>query len=79
MHHNGPKFASNLAGCYCNHVAFPGDFSTIRLRMMEIIAILIRTLEVLFVTGAIGSAAVILLSGVEDLETVFEPDEPVGR
>ena len=44
--------------------------------MMEVIAILIRILEVLFVTGAIGSAVVILLSGLEDLETVLEPDEP---
>ena len=45
--------------------------------MMEIIAILIRILEVLFVIGSIGSAVVILLSGFEDVETVLEPDERV--
>jgi hypothetical protein len=44
---------------------------------MQIIAILIKILEVLFMTGLIGSTVVILLSGVEDIETALEPDEPV--
>ena len=46
---------------------------------MVIIAILIKVLEVLFVTGLLGSAVVILLSGVEDIETALEPDEPVSN
>jgi hypothetical protein len=46
---------------------------------MVIIAILIKVLEVLFVTGLLGSAVVILLSGVEDIETALEPDETVSN
>ncbi|HTC95203.1 MAG TPA: hypothetical protein VK699_17285 [Terriglobales bacterium] len=45
---------------------------------MEIIAILIRILEVLFVVGLLGSGVVILFSGLEDIETALEPDEPVA-
>lgn len=55
------------------------DSGTIDLqRIMEIIAILIRILEVLFVVGLLGSAVVILFSGLEDIETALEPDEPVA-
>jgi len=55
------------------------DSGTIdRQRIMEIIAILIRILEVLFVVGLLGSAVVILFSGLEDIETALEPDEPVA-
>ena len=46
---------------------------------MEIIGILIKVMEVLFVAGGVGSAVVILLSGVEDIETAFEPDEPAAN
>jgi len=35
----------------------------------------IRLLEFLFFAGWIGSLLVILLSGVEDVETVFSKDE----
>lgn len=45
---------------------------------MEIIGIVIKIMEFLFVAGGVGSAAVILLSGFEDIETVIEPDEPVS-
>jgi hypothetical protein len=45
---------------------------------MEIIGIVIKIMESLFVAGALGSALVILLSGFEDVETVLEPDEPVA-
>lgn len=34
-------------------------------------AFLIRTLETLFVFGAAGSAVVILLSFIDDIETLF--------
>ncbi len=44
---------------------------------MGIIAIAIKIMEVLFVVGGVGSAVVILLSGLEDIETAIEPDEPV--
>jgi hypothetical protein len=55
------------------------DSGTIDLqRIMEIIAILIRILEVLFVVGLLGSGVVILFSGLEDIETALEPDEPVA-
>ena len=45
---------------------------------MEIIGIVIKIMEGLFIAGGIGSAVVILLSGFEDIETVLEPDEPVA-
>jgi len=47
-------------------------------QIMQILAIVIKILEVLFVIGLLGSAVVILLSGVEDIETALEPDEPVA-
>jgi hypothetical protein len=46
---------------------------------MQIIGILIKILEAMFVVGLLGSAVVILLSGVEDIETALEPDEPVAN
>ncbi len=46
---------------------------------MGIIAIAIKIMEVLFVVGGVGSAVVILLSGLEDIETAIEPDEPVAN
>ena len=39
---------------------------------------LIRLLELLFVVGCCGSIVVILLSGIEDVETIFTPDEEAG-
>jgi len=47
-------------------------------QIMQIMAIAIKILEALFVIGLLGSAVVILLSGVEDIETALEPDEPVA-
>jgi hypothetical protein len=47
-------------------------------QIMQIMAIVIKILEALFVIGLLGSAVVILLSGVEDIETALEPDEPVA-
>jgi len=43
--------------------------------MEAVIIILVRILETLFVIGIIGSAVVILMSGIEDVETILEPDE----
>jgi len=42
--------------------------------MDALVALLIRLLEALFAIGWIGSVLVILLSGVEDVATVFESD-----
>ncbi len=40
---------------------------------------LIQALEILFIVGAFGSLIVILLAGIEDVETIFnrkeEPEE----
>jgi len=44
--------------------------------MMFLVTVGIRVLEFMFFVGWIGSLLVILLSGIEDLETVFEKDEP---
>jgi hypothetical protein len=38
---------------------------------MTILTILVRLLEGMFVAGAIGSFVVLLLTGVEDLETLL--------
>jgi len=43
--------------------------------MEVVIIILVRILEALFLIGIIGSLIVILMSGIEDVETIFEPDE----
>ncbi len=37
---------------------------------------LIRLLEVMFVAGWVGTAIVLLLTGVEDLETILRRDQP---
>ena len=51
--------------------------------MEAVMLIMVRILETLFLVGIIGSAIVILMSGIEDIETIFEPDElppgPVSR
>jgi hypothetical protein len=36
-----------------------------------LVAVLIRILEIMFVAGALGSFLVLVLSGIEDLETLF--------
>lgn len=42
------------------------------------ITIGIRILEFLFFAGWIGSLIVILLSGIEDIETIFSKDDDSG-
>jgi hypothetical protein len=46
--------------------------------MQLLVAVVIRLLEAMFVIGGIGSFLVLILSGIEDLETLFgrseEPD-----
>ncbi len=37
---------------------------------------LIRVLEVMFVAGWAGTAIVLLLTGIEDLETILKRDQP---
>jgi len=44
-----------------------------------VIATGIRILEFMFFAGWIGSLLVILLSGVEDFETILSKDEPSTR
>ncbi len=46
-----------------------------------LVGLLVRLLEFLFALGWIGSLLVIVLSGVEDVETVFERDPvpPAGE
>lgn len=39
----------------------------------------VRVLEALFVVGWIGSALVLLLSGVEDARIIFEEDAPAEQ
>ena len=46
--------------------------------MSSIVAVFVHLLEALFLMGMIGSAIVILMSGVEDIHTVLQPDEPAG-
>jgi hypothetical protein len=40
--------------------------------MNALIAILIRTIEVMFVAGVAGSALVVLLTSVEDFKMLFQ-------
>jgi hypothetical protein len=40
-----------------------------------IVTVLVRILEAMFVAGAIGSAVVLLLSGIEDLKLLFGREE----
>ncbi len=42
---------------------------------MALVEGLIRLVEVLFVAGCCGSAVVILLSGIEDIETILDRSE----
>jgi hypothetical protein len=44
--------------------------------MGSILEVLVRLLELLFAVGCCGSVIVILLSGIEDVETIFSHDEP---
>lgn len=37
---------------------------------------LIRLLEIMFVVGWAGTAIVLLLTGIEDLETILRRDQP---
>ncbi|HVP42173.1 MAG TPA: hypothetical protein VMS96_02010 [Terriglobales bacterium] len=46
--------------------------------MAVVISGLIRLLELLFVLGCCGSLAVILLSGIEDVETIFNREKEPG-
>jgi hypothetical protein len=47
--------------------------------MNVVLMILVRLLEALFLLGLLGSAVVILQSGVEDFQSIFEQDEYTGR
>ena len=40
-----------------------------------IVTVLVRILEGMFVVGAIGSVAVLVLSGIEDLKLLFGREE----
>ncbi len=42
-----------------------------------IIASLIRLLEIMFVAGWAGTAIVLLLTGIEDLETILRRDQAI--
>ncbi len=44
--------------------------------MEEVIRASIDILEVVFAVGMVGSAIVLILSGLEDTRTVLEQDEP---
>ena len=44
---------------------------------MSLFAIIgVRILEVMFVAGWFGTAIVLFLTGIEDVETLLEKDEP---
>ena len=47
--------------------------------MNVLLAAGIRVLEFLFFGGWIGSLLVIVLSGIEDMETIFDKNEPTSR
>ena len=47
--------------------------------MNILISILIRIVEVMFVSGVIGSAIVIVLTSVEDFKMLFEKEAASGR
>jgi hypothetical protein len=44
--------------------------------MSPIVAFLIHILEWAFVVGMLGSAVVVLITSIEDVEVVFEPETP---
>jgi hypothetical protein len=43
---------------------------------LKIAAVLARILEAMFALGIVGSTVVLVLSGIEDLKTLFGEDEP---
>jgi hypothetical protein len=43
--------------------------------MAALISVAIRVLDTMFIVGMIGSAVVVLISAVEDLETLFGSEE----
>ncbi len=43
--------------------------------MDSVVAFFVRLLELLFVIGCVGSLIVILLAGVEDVETIFSASD----
>jgi hypothetical protein len=47
--------------------------------MFELIRLLILLLETLFAIGCVGSILVLILAGVEDVETVLSKDEPAQK
>lgn len=46
--------------------------------MSTIMAAFIHVMEALFLIGIVGSAIVILMSGVEDIHSILQPEESVG-
>jgi hypothetical protein len=42
-----------------------------------LVAIAVRLLELIFATGLIGSVVVLVLSGIEDIETLMGSDDAV--
>jgi hypothetical protein len=47
------------------------------LSFMELLITLgVRLLETMFVVGGIGSLLVLILTGIEDIETLFGSDDP---
>ena len=43
--------------------------------MNVVVTLAIRLLELMFALGAIGSAVVLILSGIEDIETLMGSDD----
>ncbi len=43
--------------------------------MNVVVRVLLDLLEALFAVGAIGSGVVLMLTGIEDVRTVLEPEE----
>ena len=46
---------------------------------MSLSALLIKILEYMFVAGWIGSAIVLILTGIEDVETLLEREDEVSH
>lgn len=47
--------------------------------MNILVAVLVRIIEVMFVTGVIGSSIVVILTSVEDFKMLFEKEAPSPR
>jgi hypothetical protein len=47
--------------------------------MNIVVAVLIRIIEVMFVSGVIGSSIVVTLTSVEDFKMLFEKEAPAAR